>query len=212
MAALTSNKAGSGRLSWLFPASMQEIAFKPVADGYVFKVPNPMLFGKSRHVLLTEAQKNEIMAMRPSPRQGTYAIVVGLGVAIIVGLAIAFSAKSPIMWVGIAALLLMITAVSNTRYGRMVAPVVAKAEPTDQRITFMDRLRRQAETWPMKGLVLFAGIHVVMFVGQAAAAYADRNAPPADFTWLPYMGMALFGFFSIYMLTLIAIRMRGARR
>ena len=212
MAALTSNKTGSGMLSWLFPANLQEIAFKPVAGGYVFKIPSPMLFGRGRHVLLTEAQKSEIMAMRPSPRQGAYAIVVGIGVAIIVGLATAFSAKSPIMWVGIAALLLMIAMVSNYRYARMVEPVVAKAQPTDHRITFMDRLQAQAKSWPMKGLVVFAALHTLMFLLQALSAFMDRNEPASELGWLPYLGMAMFGFFALYMFVLIALRLRTDRK
>jgi hypothetical protein len=208
MAALTSGKTNSGKLSWLLPANMQEIGFKPTPGGYVFKAPSPRLFGKSCYVLLTEAQKREILAMRPSPRQGAYAIVVGIGVAIIVGLATALGARSPIMWVGVAALLLMIAMVSNCRYARMVEPVVAKAQPTELRITFMDRLQAQAANWPMKGLVVFAALHTLMFILQALAVYADRGEPASSLGWLPYLGMALFGFFAFYMFSLIVLRMR----
>jgi hypothetical protein len=168
-----------------------------------------MLFGKSRHVLLTAAQKSEILAMRPSPRQGVYAIIVGIAVAIIVGLATALSAK-PIMWVGIAALLLLIALVSNYRYARMVEPVVARAKPTALRITFMDRFRRQAALWPMKGLITFAVLHTLMFALQVTAAVANRGEPASDANWLPYVGIVLFGFFALYMVTLIVVRLRSA--
>jgi hypothetical protein len=37
-------------------------AFRPTSNGYVLRVPNFWMFGKSRHYLASEAQKNEIVA------------------------------------------------------------------------------------------------------------------------------------------------------
>ena len=206
MAALTSGKTNSGKLSWLMPANMQEIGFKPAPGGYVFRAPSPMLFGKSRHVLLTEAQKREILTMRPSPRQ----MAVGLVMAIVIGIGIMLSANTPVIGIGVAVMLAAVAAVSNRRYARMIEPVVARAQPTELRITFMDRVKRQAALWPMKGLVTFSALHTLMFMLQALAAYADRDEPASSLGWLPYIGMALFGFFALYMAMLIVVRMRSA--
>jgi hypothetical protein len=208
MAALTSGKTISGKLSWLMPANMQEIGFKPTPGGYVFKAPSPILFGKSRHVLLTEAQKSEILAMRPSPRQ----TALGFVMAIVIGIGIVLSARAPLIGIGVAAMLAAIAFFSNRRYARMIEPVVAKAQPTELRITFMDRVKRQAALWPMKGLITFAVLHTLMFALQATVAIADRSEPASDTNWLPYIGMALFGFFALYMAMLIAVRMQSRTR
>ena len=39
---------------------IEALVFKKVAGGYVYRAPNPWLFGKGRHYLVSEAQKEEI--------------------------------------------------------------------------------------------------------------------------------------------------------
>ena len=39
---------------------IEALVFKKVAGGYVYRAPNPWLFGKGRHYLVSEAQKEKI--------------------------------------------------------------------------------------------------------------------------------------------------------
>ena len=46
---------------WWFPFDgMEEMSFKRVPEGWVYRVPNPWLLGRSRYYLVSEKQKSEI--------------------------------------------------------------------------------------------------------------------------------------------------------
>ena len=46
---------------WWFPFDgMEEMSFKRVPEGWVYRVPNPWLVGRSRYYLVSEKQKSEI--------------------------------------------------------------------------------------------------------------------------------------------------------
>jgi len=46
---------------WWFPFDgMEEMSFKRVPEGWVYRAPNPWLFGRGRYYLLNEKQKSEV--------------------------------------------------------------------------------------------------------------------------------------------------------
>ena len=46
--------------------TLESKGFKPVPGGFVFRVPNPWVFGRAKHYLVTDAQLEEIEAI-PGP-------------------------------------------------------------------------------------------------------------------------------------------------
>src|SRR5262245_55621820 len=44
-----------------------EVLFKPVADGYVFRAPNPWILGNAKHYRVSEAQKALILKILYMP-------------------------------------------------------------------------------------------------------------------------------------------------
>ena len=61
--------------------------FKQVPEGYVFRAPNPRIFGPSDHYLVSETQRDEIAAIllppRP-PRAVAKLLAICLGLVLIV--------------------------------------------------------------------------------------------------------------------------------
>src|SRR5258705_10775537 len=59
------------------------IFFKPVPEGYVFRAPNPWIFGPADHYLVSEAQRDEIAAiLLPKWPRRALAKLVAVSVAI----------------------------------------------------------------------------------------------------------------------------------
>jgi hypothetical protein len=75
---------------------MHELAFKRVPEGWIFRAPNPWIFGPGRHYLIDEAQKSELSPhLRQIYRVGQRTIIIL--VAIAVPLALVLNDKYPVM-------------------------------------------------------------------------------------------------------------------
>ena len=71
---------------------IEAVMFKPVGDRYVFQAPNRWVFGRPPRYLVTDAQKQALLAIVAPPRPG-------LRVAIIVAGILAWTiAVSSFMW------------------------------------------------------------------------------------------------------------------
>lgn len=63
------------------------VVFKPVPGGFVYRAPKEWLIGRSNHYFVTEAQKNEIIALSTPPTLGVILgwmmsmVVLGVGTA-----------------------------------------------------------------------------------------------------------------------------------
>jgi hypothetical protein len=57
----------------------EALMFKKVPDGYVFRAPNQWVFGRTRHYLVTEAQKAQLLAIVTTRSQAVFwGVFVGL--------------------------------------------------------------------------------------------------------------------------------------
>ena len=70
-----------------------EANFKPVPDGFVFRMPSPWLFGPGKYYLVTDAQKAEILGIMATLRQvlSLALLLVLLWGAAAAGVALAFA-------------------------------------------------------------------------------------------------------------------------
>src|SRR5258705_6762812 len=122
--------------------SREATMFKPVSDGYVFRAPNPWVFGRPRFYRANEVQKAQLLAIVTSRSQSVFwvalLVLVGASVALLayasghddptVSDAIIMLALIPV-WI-YAALLISIRPMA-----RRLQPVLADLAPTDEQIT-----------------------------------------------------------------------------
>src|SRR5579862_5791535 len=47
---------------------VEAILFKPVPGGFVYRAPNPWIFGRADHFLVNEQQKAELLGILVAPR------------------------------------------------------------------------------------------------------------------------------------------------
>jgi hypothetical protein len=123
----------------------EAIMFKAVPDGYLFRAPNPWVFGRARFYLVNAAQKAELLAIITARSQLVFWValvgLIGASTAAIAcgsghdnptaGDAVFMLALIPV-WI-YAALLISIRPMA-----RRLQPLLAGLPPTDQRITALD--------------------------------------------------------------------------
>jgi hypothetical protein len=192
---------------WWFPfRDMEQIAFKRVPEGYVYRAPNPWLIGRSRYYVVNAEQKAELSAChRQMWRHLFWAIVIGAGVAVPVA-APRFEEHS-VVTLGISVLIgLVIGFAVNLHLAGKVRPLLAGLTPTAERITQSDAFKTQVAVFSRGYLIGFALLSFALFV---LTMLAPLTGARWDFTTL--IGAPLFGFGAIYWLVLyVAKRNRSA--
>ena len=123
---------------------VKSVLFKQVPGGYVFRAPNPKVFGSADHYLVNEAQRDEIVAII-TPRRPMLLLAVWIGGFLLVSAAafvslLLFAPDYPItVAVGVVAAMLLAAILalhlSASRKLRRLQPVLTGAARTDQRIT-----------------------------------------------------------------------------
>lgn len=170
--------------------AVNQASFKSAPGGYVFQSPNVWMFGRPRYYLVTEAQKAAIL-----PHMGHWRLrllLVVLAEALLLGSLIAFVNLAPATFlrlvapafqfgvgafaVGMFALMILVLIppmlVPQVYLNRSLAPVLAAASPTDQRIALGDQLPKIAgsiSVWVM-ALGLFGGVCII---GAALAGLVE---------------------------------------
>jgi hypothetical protein len=120
----------------------EAIMFKKVPDGYVFRAPNPWVFGRTRFYLVDEALKAQLLAIVTARSQAVFWIVlvavIGASTAV---QAFATGHDNPtasdvvIMLALLPLWLYAALLVSIRPMARRLQPLLAGLVPTDQRIT-----------------------------------------------------------------------------
>jgi hypothetical protein len=170
--------------------AVNHASFKPTAEGYVFQSPNPWLFGWPRYYLVNEAQRAAIL-----PCMGRWRLLLLLTVLaemLILGALVAFVKLAPttffrlvapafqwgvgvfatIVFVGMLLVMVPLILLPQLYLNRSLAPLLATAPRTSQRIVMSDQLPRIAGLVSGKVLALglFGGI---CLMGAAAAGLVD---------------------------------------
>ena len=136
-------------------AEIQAVLFKPVGDRFVFQAPNPWVFGRKSRYLVTDAQKQELLAI-VTPRRPMVRIAVITAAILLWTVAVATIcwAVSPhddptaldalVMAVLIILPIFGALIVALQRNLRRMQPILAGAPRTEERITHSEL--RQAMT------------------------------------------------------------------
>ena len=192
---------------------VRSLLFKQVAGGFVFRAPNPKVFGRSDHYLVDEAQRDQIVAII-APRRPVLllalwiaAFFLALGAAVVALLVFVPHYPVTVFVVQAVAMLLAVILalhLSASRKLRRLQPILAGAPQTDQRITIAEirqalnqglsyqQLRRNAISNAIACVISVAGVAVQLYFRKQNAGFFS------DTLWLPFGFNALiFGFSSV---------------
>jgi hypothetical protein len=121
---------------------MDELSFKRVPEGWIFRAPNPWLFGPGRHYLIDQAQKSELSTqLRQMYRVFDRALIIIVAVLVAITLPVApLINEHPViilagLIVGAAVPAFVVAHVAVTHMYRAVEPLMAGLRPTTQRST-----------------------------------------------------------------------------
>ena len=181
----------------------EALLFKKVPDGYVFRAPNPWVFGRARYFLVNEPQKAQLLAAVTARSQLMSVVMLGIAFAVTYGVSVTaimfvFGPAEP----GIGSFMMMVVMAIVTLFAaiviaarpaaRRVQPLLADLTPTDQRITVADRrlATRNRMSAPAQLIVGVsqAILSAVLFMqamqksgGNLASVFANPSALPSAF-------------------------------
>ena len=147
-----------------------ELSFRQVANGWVFRPPNPWVFGDTPHYLVSDDQKARIVAVLSSPRPILLGLVMTLGLTawVVAVAALTWMAGlRPESMSGIQAILMVaafiipvfvILPIYLAWQLRRLRPTLAGLPLTDERISRRDMRRAMGGTMSMRSLLLLAGL------------------------------------------------------
>ena len=185
---------------WWHPLDgMQELSFKPVTGGYLYRAPSPWLFGRTQHYVVTEEQKAALAVHHRAMLRQAFWLIIVMG-ALAVPLASLFPPTHGISFIAASIFIgLAIGFLLNTLLVRKVNPIIAGLTPSAERITQRDMFGKQAQTFSRRYVVGFAALSFVMLALSAARPVID----PAGSDMIAIVGVVLFGLATIYWCALL---------
>jgi hypothetical protein len=141
-------------------STLESVLFRATSDGWVFRSPNPWMFGDTPHYLVNDAQKAQIEAIVAPKRP---VLVVGLCIGgIIVWAALVATviwaatghqnptADTVLMVVLILVPALALLPIAGLIQRRRLAPVLAGARSTNERISYAELRKNVRAATPIK--------------------------------------------------------------
>lgn len=191
---------------WWFPFDgMEEMSFKRVPEGWVYRVPNPWLLGRSRYYLVSEKQKSEIAGHH---RRMWLFLLLGIAVIAAVGAPLTlagFDDQQVVLSLATAALLgLIVGFVANAWLCRTIRPIIADLTPTTQRITQSEVLNTQIAVFSRGYLLFFGSLSLLLF----ALIALQPLLTSAGWDARSLFGALLFGAGTIYWFALYIAKRR----
>lgn len=191
---------------WWFPFDgMEEMSFKRVPEGWVYRAPNPWLLGRSRYYLVSEKQKSEIAGHH---RRMWLFLLLGIAVIAAVGAPLTlagFDDQQVVLSLATAALLgLIVGFVANAWLCRTIRPIIADLTPTTQRITQSEVLNTQIAVFSRGYLLFFGSLSLLLF----ALIALQPLLTSAGWDARSLCGALLFGAGTIYWFALYIAKRR----
>jgi hypothetical protein len=191
---------------WWFPFDgMEEMSFKRVPEGWVYRVPNPWLLGRSRYYLVSEKQKSEIAGHH---RRMWLILLLGIAVIAAVGAPLTlagFDEQQVVLSLATAALLgLIVGFAANAWLCRTIRPIIANLTPTTQRITQSEVLNTQIAVFSRGYLLFFGSLSLLLF----ALIALQPLLTSAGWDARSLCGAMLFGAGTIYWFALYIAKRR----
>jgi len=180
---------------WWHPLDgMQELSFKPVAGGCLYRAPSPWLFGPARHYVVSKEQKATLALHHRTMLRLAFWLIVMMG-ALAVPLAGLFLPTQSLAFIGASMLIGLAIGLSlNAWLVHKVKPIIAGLTPSAERITQRQMFGTQASTFSRRYVLGFAALSFVMLALSAARPIFD----PAGRDLIAIIGIGLFGLATIY--------------
>lgn len=183
---------------------MEQLSFKPVAGGFLYRAPNPWLVGRARHYLVSAAQKEALAIHHRTMLRRMFWMIILMG-ALAGPMAAAFMPAHGIAFIGFgAAFGLVIGGVINALLVRKVTPIITGLTPSSERITQRDMFGTQVTVFPRGYVLGFAALSLGLLVMSALRPILD----PAGRDLIAVAGIMLFGFATIYWSALYVAKCR----
>ena len=191
---------------WWFPFDgMEEMSFKRVPEGWVYRIPNPWLLGRSRYYLVSEKQKSEIAGHH---RRMWLFLLLGIAVIAAVGAPLTlagFDEQQVVLSLATAALLgLIVGFAANAWLCRTIRPIIANLTPTTQRITQSEVLNTQIAVFSRGYMLFFGSLSLLLF----ALIALQPLLTSAGWDTRSLFGALLFGAGTIYWFALYIAKRR----
>jgi MFS family permease len=189
---------------WFSFAGMEQVAFKPTAEGFIYRAPNPWLFGPGRYYLVNQAQKSELARDHRRMLLVLFWMIVAGG-AIAGPLAGGF-APGP-AWATLAFAMLIGLAIgfaANLWLVAKVSPIVAGLPLSSERITQADTFKRQMNVYSPRFILGYGVLSLVLL----ALSVWDGMYGPTGWNLYPVVGAVLFGATTIYWAVLFVAQRR----
>jgi hypothetical protein len=186
---------------------MEELSFKRVPDGWVYRAPNRWLLGPARYYLLNAAQKSEVAGHLRRAWRLTFFAIVAIVAAGVPLTASKLDAHPVAVLAAYALIGVVVGMVSNWYLCRAVRPTIAGLPPSAAPITRSEAIKTQ--------IAVFSGRHLLFLALVSSAMLALTALPPllTSDGWDVWSvcGAVLFGACAAYWLALyIAKRRRSA--
>jgi hypothetical protein len=205
---------------WWYPSPfdrMEELSFKPIPEGWIFRPPKPWLFGPGHHYLINEVQKSELsIHLRQMLRvfERGIMIIVIVGVAIVVPLAPVLNEHPAMSFAGLVVGAVAAGFVAGhlavTHMYRAVQPLMAGLQPTTQRST-QGILDGQLAVYSRGRLGYHCLSSLVMFAVVASLSSRHISSGWNLFSLLGLFGTIMLGSGTIYWFVLYIAKVKSER-
>lgn len=183
------------KFGWVL-GGVEELSFKRAHDGWLFTSPTVW---PRRTYLVTDAQKANLVG---ALRRMLAVQLVLIFVAVFGATTLAENYEPLTRWLvfGIAAV--AATFLSWLYWAFSIRPLVAGLAPTDERITFSDRFKRQATIFPKAVIIVMLLGSLVLFAGGVAVSLHGA------WDLMDVAGIVFFGILSVYWIALFVAKQR----
>ncbi len=183
--------------------SIEAALFKQVPGGFVYRAPNPWVFGRADHYLVDEAQKAAILELVVARRPmlflavwiGGFLLAAGAAVAVLLIFGLDYPATvSTALIAAMMPVTVLALHLTARRTLRRLQPVLAGASPTDQRITTAEIRRAVNERLSDKQLWrtgIFSAIACFISVVAVAVSIYFRSQAAGSLSD-PVLGLLCF--------------------
>jgi hypothetical protein len=183
------------KFGWVL-GGVEELSFKRAHDGWLFTSPTVW---PRRTYLLTDAQKANLVG--PLHRMLAVQLVL-IFVTVFGAMTLAENYETLNRWLVFGIAPVAVTFLSWLYWALAIRPLVAGLAPTDERITFSDRFKRQATIFP-KGfiIIMLLGSLVLFAAGVAVLLHGALDL-------MEVAGIVFFGMLSVYWIALFVAKQR----
>lgn len=183
------------KFGWVL-GGMEELSFKRAHDGWLFTSPT---MWPRRTYQVTDAQKAALVGPLRRMLAVQFVLII---VIVFAAMSLAENSQPSTRWLIIGAALIAGTLLSWLCWAVAIRPVVSSLVPTDERITFSDRFKRQATIFPKALIVVMLLGSLVLFAGGVAVSlHGARNLTDVA-------GATFFGILSAYWIALFVAKQR----